>query len=436
MTANIQTQSAFKAIEVLNEAKSFHRPLWIRKSGDLRKATNFESFTLKIMTALKIWPNWKIQAREQIYKKITAEINVLQSFKDPTTVKKVEQFVNEVTSYPASNDAINTKIQEITNSDLAFGDALKFANQLQKISIPENYQSILNVAKYIKGVDASILKGINTISTELNETYQYSIKETVALAPLVFLLKRELMLDSKDAIKISQVASKLSKKNKESSLLSAANLIENIRELDPALPSGYDIKKLLTTNFKVDLKIPKEKNTIFLEFLKDSAGNSISLDDEIPDFCLRDLNRSHIKFKVGKKEKYLKPGHQKEMIEEITNLDSNATVRSTLCKAIFQAGGNGIITSYAQIFEKGRSGNFTIIYTLYEKHFALVDPESGKNYPINSNFESSKPASKNDFTSFSKFTIELNHADLEVGLYNPIFISSTLDLTIKPNFMI
>ena len=86
--------------------------------------------------------------------------------------------------------------------------------------------------------------------------------------------------------------------------------------------------------------------------------------------------------------------------------------------------------------EKGKSGNFTINYTLYEKHFALVDFESGKNYPINTNFDSSKPASKYDFTGLSKFTIELVRSDLELGFYNPIFKNSTIELLIKPNFMI
>ena len=283
---------------------------------------------------------------------------------------------------------------------------------------------------------------------------------------MVFLLKKELALELEDALNICQAALKLSKKNKVPYLRATKNLIENVKKINPALPRGCDIKKLLTSDFKVDLKIPDEKNEIFVKFLIESAGDSISLDDEIPDFCLRDLNRSYIKFKVGEKEKSLSPGHQSEMIEAITNLDSNTTVRSTLCKAIFQAGGNGIITSYAQIFakennqilgllnfcpekddqgskahfeisiEKEKSGNFTINYALHEKHFALVDPESGENYPINSNFDSSKPASKDDFTGFSKFTIELNRSDLELGFYNPIFKNSTIELIIKPNFII
>jgi hypothetical protein len=308
---------------------------------------------------------------------------------------------------------------------------------------------------------------INNISTELQTNKYYSKTEAEKSAPLIFLLQNELELDLESALKISQSALKISNKNKISPLDSTKFLIENIKKLNPALPSGYDINKLLSTDFKTDLKIPSEKNDIFLDFLKESAGNSISVDDdEIPDFCLRDLNRSHIKFKIGKNEKSLSPGHENEMIEEIEKLDKNRTVRSTLCKAIFQAGGNGIITSYSQIFakrndqifgilnfdsekndegskahfeigiEKGKSGNFTINYTLYEKHFALVDFESGKNYPINTNFDSSKPASKDDFTGLSKFTIELDRSDLELGFYNPIFKNSTIELLIKPNFMI
>lgn len=466
MTSNIQMQSAFTAIEVFNHASLNYQPLWIRKSGDLRKATHFEKFTLKIMEAFKIWPNWKIQAREQIYKKMATEITVMQSLKDAATEEKVKNFVNEITADSNSSDQINTKIEEINKSDMAFGAALNFAHKLKKFSFPENYQSILNVAKYIKGVDLSMLDEMNKIGAELNSTYRYSKKEAISLAPLTFLLKRELTLDLRNALKVSNAALKLSKKTGEPPLICAKKLIEYCRKLNSALPKGYNVQELITADFKIDLKIAGEDRNVFLEFLKESAGDSISLNDEIPDFCLKDLNRNHIKFKTGGKEKYLGPGHQNEMIEEITNLDSNATVRSTLCKAIFQAGGNGIITSYSQIFakknnqllgllnfcpekddegakahfeisiEKNKSGNFTISYTLYEKHLSLVDPESGENYPINGNFGSSKPASKNDFTGFSKFIIELNHSDLALGLYNPEFISSTIDLTIKPNFMI
>ena len=109
MTSNIQMQSALKSIEVFNQASSNCKPLWVRKSGDLRLATDFEKFTLKIMETFKIWPSWKIQAREQIYKKITSEINVLHSLKNLISENTVKDFVKDVTADGTTAAQINEK---------------------------------------------------------------------------------------------------------------------------------------------------------------------------------------------------------------------------------------------------------------------------------------------------------------------------------------
>ena len=438
----------------INAARNCFFAIENKYAVDLTEALDLVKFSGELVRERKIEESSKSIELAYYTKKFMQEDHLLvdDAVLKAKSIKKIKSEIN-------APQTLKSSIPENVTNDF-------IKSSIADSATPENYQSQLKMVNSTTGEHSSESDELNEISTELQTNKNYSKKEAEKSAPLILHLKRELELDLESALKISQTALEISNKNKVSPLDSTNILIENIKKLNPALPSGYDVNNLLSTDFKAKLKIPDEKNDIFLDFLKESAGDDISVDDAIPDFCLRDLNRSHIKFKVGKNEKTLSPGHQNEMIKEIKKLDENATVRSTLCKAIFQAGGNGIITSYAQIFakrndqifgilnfdsekndqgskahfeisiEKGKSGNFTIDYTLYEKHFALVDFKSGKNHPINTNFDSSKPASKDDYTGLSKFTIELDRSDLELGFYNPKLKNSTIELLIKPSFMI
>ncbi len=90
---------------------------------------------------------------------------------------------------------------------------------------------------------------------------------------------------------------------------------------------------------------------------------------------------------------------------------------------------------YWMSLQHTEDGKIRVGYTLYMKHFRLVNTNTGNLLPINSRYNSSTPATDKDHTARAIAAIEFDYAELSKGILKPKLVRPPeLRLTIEPDY--
>lgn len=202
----------------------------------------------------------------------------------------------------------------------------------------------------------------------------------------------------------------------------------------------------------------------YLSFLQDSLKEGhIDKDRGVASVFVKDAQRTHFRFGTGPSAVKVKLDESKAL-EALTAFEPDPAIRQSLSRALFQAGGNGLVaaihTSLAQVAEsqfsilsldpdndeqkanarfwvsvqRTEEGKLRVGYTMYFKHFTLQDLENNQRMRINGRFDSSTPANETDHTARATAVIEFDPEQLRQGLIEPELVREPeLRLTIEPD---
>jgi hypothetical protein len=255
--------------------------------------------------------------------------------------------------------------------------------------------------------------------------------------------------------------------NRETQLNAANTEInhEIAAAMSEALPAGWPDEWELMPDGSRRLKNTANFATQFMDFFQGSLSYcKINEKRGLSDKFITDVGRSNFKFGSGDTSVIVTT----DPIKAIAAFEAFAPdpmARQTLSKALFQAGGNGLefamglglaapgkkhfsILSLAPENEKMNAssdywmslqhtedGKVRIGYTLYMKHFTLMDTTTGDQLPINSRYNSSTPATDKDYTARAMALIEFDYAQLSKEILEPKWVCPPeLRLTIEPDY--
>ena len=204
--------------------------------------------------------------------------------------------------------------------------------------------------------------------------------------------------------------------------------------------------------------------TQFMDFFQRSL-NECTIDEQqgLSKEFITDVGRSKFKFGSGDTSLTVSTDRTKAM-NALESFAPDRMVRQTLSKALFQLGGNGL--EYAMrlglagpgkdqfsIFsldpenekksassgcwislQHTEDGRVRIGYSLYMKHFTLMNMNTGDLLPINARYNSSTPATDKDHTARAIAVVEFDYAQLSKGILEPQWVRPPeLRLTIEPD---
>ena len=252
--------------------------------------------------------------------------------------------------------------------------------------------------------------------------------------------------------------------NRETQLNAANTEIhhEIAAAMSEATPAGWPDEWELMPDGSRRLKNTANFATQFMDFFQGSLSDcKIDQARGLSDKFITDVGRSNFKFGSGDTSVIVTTDPIKA-IAAFEAFAPDTMVRQTLSKALFQAGGNGLefamglglaapgkkhfsILSLAPENEKMNAssdywislqhtedGKVRIGYTLYMKHFTLMDTNTGDQLPINSRYNSSTPATDKDYTARAMALIEFDYAQLSKGILEPKWVRPPeLRLTIE-----
>jgi hypothetical protein len=202
----------------------------------------------------------------------------------------------------------------------------------------------------------------------------------------------------------------------------------------------------------------------FMDFFQGSLDDcTIDEKQGLSEKFIKDVGRSKFKFGSGDTSVTVSTDPIKAM-GAFEAFAPDDMVRQTLSRALFQAGGNGLeyamglglagpgkdlfsifsvdpenekmnaSPDYWMSLQHTEDGKIRVGYTLYMKHFRLVNTNTGDLLPINSRYNSSTPATDKDHTARAIVVIEFDYAQLSKGISEPKWVRPPeLRLTIEPD---
>jgi hypothetical protein len=255
--------------------------------------------------------------------------------------------------------------------------------------------------------------------------------------------------------------------NREAQLTAAnAEINQEIENaMSEALPAGWPDEWELMPDGSRRLKNTAEFTKHFTDFFQGSLDDcTIDEKQGLSEEFIKDVGRSNFKFGIGDTSVTVSTDPTKAM-GAFEAFAPDDMVRQTLSKALFQAGGNGLeyamglglagpgkdlfsllsvdpenekmnaSPDYWMSLQHTEDGKIRVGYTLYMKHFRLVNTNTGDLLPINSRYNSSTPATDKDHTARAIAAIEFDYAELSKGILKPKLVHPPeLRLTIEPDY--
>jgi hypothetical protein len=254
--------------------------------------------------------------------------------------------------------------------------------------------------------------------------------------------------------------------NREAQLTAANSEInqEIANTISEALPAGWPDEWEFMPDGSRRLKNTAEFTMKFMDFFQGSLDDcTIDEKQGLSKGFINDVGRSNFKFGSGDTSVTVST----DSIKAIAAFESFAPdhmVRQTLSKALYQAGGNSLefamslglagpgkkffsilpadpenektkaSSNYRISLQHTEDGKVRVGYTLYMKHFSLMNTDTDDLLPINSRFNSSAPATDKDHTARAIAVIEFDYAQLSKGILEPKWVRPPeLRLTIEPD---
>ncbi len=235
--------------------------------------------------------------------------------------------------------------------------------------------------------------------------------------------------------------------------------------MSEATPAGWSDEWELMPDGSRRLKNTAEFTKHFMDFFQGSLDDcTIDEKQGLSEEFIKDVGRSHFKFGSGDTSVTVSTDPIKAM-DAFEAFAPDDMVRQTLSKALFQAGGNGLAYAVGLGLAGPGKNQFSILsadpknekmnaspdfwislqhtedgkvrvgYTLYSKHFTLMNTSTGDLLPINSRYNSSTPATDKDHTARATAVIEFDYAELSKGILKPKLVRPPeLRLTIEPDY--
>lgn len=231
----------------------------------------------------------------------------------------------------------------------------------------------------------------------------------------------------------------------------------------PVLPAGWPDKWQAMPDGSRRLEDSQMFSDHFMAFLGDSVKDSkFDNDAGLAVKFIEDAGRTHFRFGEGREAVTVKCNFR-SAVEALAGYVPDPAVRRSISAALFQAGGNGLTyalhsalapsgRSLFSIFsldpnnaEQNASANFWISlqktdngrlrvgYTVYWKHFTLMDIETNAKFKINSS-KSNTPATPTDHTTKATAVLEFDIEELRQKIINPQLVRAPeLQMTIEPD---
>lgn len=235
--------------------------------------------------------------------------------------------------------------------------------------------------------------------------------------------------------------------------------------MSEATPDGWPDKWELMPDGSRRLKNTTEFTKHFMDFFQGSLDDcKIDEKQGLSKEFITDVGRSNFKFGSGDTSVTVSTDPIKAM-DAFEAFAPDDMVRQSLSKALYQVGGNGL--AYAMgvglagpgknlfsllsadpenekmnassdcwiSLQNTEDGKVRVGYTLYMKHFRLMNTNTGDLLPINSRYNSSTPATDKDHTARAIAAIEFDYAELSKGILKPKLVRPPeLRLTIEPDY--
>ena len=235
------------------------------------------------------------------------------------------------------------------------------------------------------------------------------------------------------------------------------------RAIAQALPIGWPDDWQSMPDGSRRLKKVNDFQIEFMNFLEGSMNDCVIDETQgLSDKFIQDVGRSKFKFNRGASGVTVSTDREKA-ITELAKFIPDVTARQTLSKALFQAGGNGLefamglglrqsgkaqfailslnITTdnrntksdYYMSLQHTDDGKVRVGYTLYMKHFTLMNTDTGDQFPVNSGYRDSV-ANEKDHTARAVAVIEFDYDELCKGILKAQWVRPPeLSLTIEPD---
>lgn len=277
-------------------------------------------------------------------------------------------------------------------------------------------------------------------------------------------------LTPKEALLSSVLAGPLSGQNlvRRDALLmrTQSEVLAKLNEtIDPALPAAWPHGWQAMPDGSRRLVDTKMFTEHFMDFLNDSLKDcKFDGSTGLAQKFLDDAGRTHFRFGEGR-EAVTADCNFREATETLSNFIPDPEVRRFLSAALFQTGGNGLTSALhntlprpgkplfsilsldAENDQQKASANFWISlqkaddeklrvgYTVYWKHFTLIDMDSNVDFKINRSYQSNTPASKHDHTARATAVVEFDADELRRGVINPrLARPAELTMSITPDY--
>ena len=228
-----------------------------------------------------------------------------------------------------------------------------------------------------------------------------------------------------------------------------APLREHIEALiSKVLPAGWPEDWNSSANGAKQLVDTTHLTRYFFKYLKDSLSEGgIDTKSGLATKFLADAGRTHFKFGSGPAAKKVHTDSD-EAITALKDFEPDPKIRESLSRALFQAGGNGLVAAYTEQLKTNAGKNFGIMtvdvdeekslnptfwisvqrtdenkirvgYTIYLKHFSIDNPDLTHPIRINDRFNRTDKANESDFTGYSQGAIEFDPEQLRKGIIDP-----------------
>lgn len=218
--------------------------------------------------------------------------------------------------------------------------------------------------------------------------------------------------------------------------------------ISKALPAGWAERWNSSANGAQQLIDTTHLTRYFLRYLKDSLSEGdIDAKSGLATKFLADAGRSYFKFGSGPAAKKVLTDSDKA-IAALEDFEPDPKIRESLSRALFQAGGNGLVAAYTTQLKTNSGENFAIMtvdvdeekslnptfwisvqrtdenkirvgYTIYLKHFSIGNLDLKHPIRINDRFNRTDKANENDFTGYSQGVIEFDPEQLRKGILDP-----------------
>ena len=218
--------------------------------------------------------------------------------------------------------------------------------------------------------------------------------------------------------------------------------------ISKVLPAGWPEGWNPSANGAQQLIDTTHLTRYFLKYLKDSLKEGdIDTQLGLAKKFLTDAGRTRFKFGSGPDATKIHRDSNKA-ITALEEFEPDPKIRESLSRALFQAGGNGLVAAYTRQLKTSAGQDFAIMtidvddeksltptfwisvqrtndnkirvgYTIYLKHFSIDNPDLTHPIRINERFNRSDQASESDFTGCSEAVVEFDPEQLREGILDP-----------------